>query len=269
MPFMPAARWLVLTLLLGACASSPTGGARGGGDRGAPADSYDGQWVLAEGHGPTGRIPMAEFVTLTIDGRKISGTSACNHYDATAAIEGHSFSIDGVGTTMIGCSGKPAKAEERYIHALEGASTIRRDGDQLVIGGDGVSLRFAAVPPPKPVALENTTWHLNGQIFGRGPDGTISSNDPATLQLRDDGTFTATTGCGKITGNWSEDGGQWTTSDIDHTPGRCGGHGQEQEDHILTVLKAFTAEHEVRQLTLYQVGGDLGLSYGADDPTED
>ena len=268
MTYLRAVVLLMLALLLGACARPSTGGANGGGDSGAPADGYDGEWRLAKGHGTAGRIPVPGEVTLTIAGQKISGTSACNHYDARATIEGQSFHIDGVGSTMMGCGGKRATAEQRYIHALEGASTIRRDGDALVLGGDGVNLRFDVIPPPQPVPLENTTWHLNGQIFGRGPDGTISSNDPATLQLRDDGTFTATTGCGRITGNWSEDDGRWTTSDFSHTPGRCGRHGQDQEDHVVDVLKVFTAEHEVRQLTLYQVDGDEGLSYTADDPAE-
>jgi heat shock protein HslJ len=207
-------------------------------------------------------------VTLTIDGQMISGTSACNHYDARATIEGESFVLVGVpGSTLMGCGGPRLTAEERYLHALEGVSTIRRDGDDLVLGGDGVSLRFEVVPPPEPVPLENTTWHLNGLTYGRGPDGIVSFGEPGTLQLRDDGTFTATTGCGKLTGKWSENNGTWTTSILDRD-GRCDNHVQEQEDHVLDVLKGFTVEHEVRQLDLEQVDGDLGLSYTADDPAD-
>ena len=268
MTSMRAVALLLLALLLGACARPSAGGAAGGGASGAPGVGYDGEWVLAKGHGPTGRIPVPEEVTLTIDGRKVSGRSACNHYDGEAAIDGATFAYTPGFRTAIGCRGPRATVEERYSLALQRANTIRRDGDALILGGEGVNLRFDVIPPPKPVPLENTTWHLNGQIFGRGMDGTVSDNDPATLQLREDGTFTATTGCGKITGNWAEEDGQWTTSDFSHTPGRCGRHGQDQEDHVVDVLKAFTAEHEVRQLTLYQVDGDEGLSYTADDPAE-
>ncbi|MPZ71847.1 MAG: META domain-containing protein [Nitriliruptorales bacterium] len=254
---------LPLALMLGACGQDPdaAGGGSGGG-----AD-YDGEWRLVEGRGPSGRIPVPSKVTLTIQGRTISGVSACNHYSGTATIDGTSFAATDVGGTEMGCPGRRATAETRYHEALLATHSIERAGDTLLLGGEGVDLEFAPVPPPEPATLENTQWHLDGLILGRGQDGSVMSNDPATLTLHRDGTLTGSTGCRTITGRWGQAAGErYTTSDLaPQGELRCDEHVHGQDDHVLAVLGGqFTAQVDVTQLTLFQADGELGLTYSAD-----
>lgn len=257
---------IVLVLILAACAQSSGAGA---GVPKAPAVGHDGRWVLTSGHGPAGRIPVPNTVTLTIDGRNISGTAACNSYSGDADIDGTSFRS---GAGMMGemyCPGKRMTAEDRYMAALQAAETVTGDGETLVLTGDGVELNFSAIAPPVPVPLENTTWHLNGLLEGRGPHGAFADNIPATLTLHKDGDLTGSTGCRELTGRWEGKGHRYTAAVTPHGRMRCPRYRHEQDEHVLTVLgSAFTIQLEVRALTLEQVGGELGLSYTADDSAD-
>ena len=74
--------------------------------------------------------------------------------------------------------------------------------------------------------------------------------EAATLELSDDGTFTATTGCSELTGSWEEDDSVITTSGVDED-GDCS--GDEQGHHLLRVLSAFDADEQADILTLFGV----------------
>lgn len=252
-----------VALVLSACGPQGSGAPPGAA---APVGNVDGEWRLTEGRSPSGAIPVPSKVTLTIKGAEISGTAACNGYSGNATIEGTSFTTAGVGRTEMGCPGKRMVAEDRYAEALTAANTIMRNGDRLVLTGPDVDLRFALVPPPEPVSLENTTWHLGGLVYGRGPSGMVSDNVPATLTLRDDGTLTGSTGCRKMTGQWEQSGGVYRTTGLTASgPFRCPEHRHDQDAHVLDVLDGeFTVKLDVRAMEVAQTHGENALDYRAD-----
>jgi heat shock protein HslJ len=101
-------------------------------------------------------------------------------------------------------------------------------------------------------------------VEGRGPEATAASAEPAELTMSRDGTFAGSTGCRRLTGEWSEDG----DSILFHTmsaDGRCPEDLRAQDSHVVGVLgDGFTASINGNRLTVYNVRGSLGLIYRAD-----
>lgn len=252
-------RALVVSMILMLAACGAPGGA-------GAARSYDGDWRLVSGTGPSGEIPVPNQVTLTLEGRKASGVSACNHYMADVEIDGSTIAVTGMGGTAMGCFGKRVVAEERFTAALQAADTIVLDGDRLRISGPDVDLLFATIQPPEPAAFEDTKWKLTTLMIGTGPSGTaMSTGGPAFLTFHADGSLTGTTWCLDFTGQWQRDGDTVTVTDLPRVDVDCPNAAAQQHDHLWEIFSApFTVELRERQLDLQQVNGDLGAGYSAD-----
>ena len=262
----------VLLLLTGCGATATDGGSPPPGttgprpDTGAPSSGeFDGEWRLLSGQGPSGKVPIPRQVTLVVDGQTISGIAACNNYFGDAQIDGESFEVSGLGSTEMGCPGKRAVAEQRYLEALDAARSIVREADELHLGGESVDLRFELVPPPEPAAFEDTQWELESLVFGAGADGTVSSTEaPGHIVFASDGTLSGHTGCQPLKGQWQQDGDIVTVTGLPEGTVDCQVAGG-QNDHLMTVLASpFTAEADVRRLTIQQADGDLGMDYRAE-----
>ncbi len=140
---IPAARAVVAVttalIALAACGS--------GGD---PAvERPDGEWVLVEGEGPGGQVPIVDTqpVTLRIDDDELSGTAACNGYGGTAVIDGRQLRLQEVFQTEMACEGEDVMASEAaYMEALREVSEHHRSGDELELRGPDVHLRFESLP---------------------------------------------------------------------------------------------------------------------------
>ena len=259
---------LAAGLVLAGCGPKPAGGGDDGGSEaagGGGAGRYDGQWQLVAGQSPSGPLPVPRQVTMTIHGSEISGTSACNQYFGTAAIDGSSFSVKDVGSTGMGCPGKRMVAEERYHEALAAADEIAGSGPGMTITGPQVELQFEPVAPVEPAAFEDTTWHLQSLVFGNGPEGTVTSTQaPATLVFTAGGRLTGTTGCVDLDGRWERDGETVTVTGLPDGDVDCSVAG-DQNDHVLKVLRSpFTAAVDERLLTITADDGGVGLQYSAD-----
>lgn len=226
------AGFLVAAVLLAACGEaepSQPGGSSGG--------SPEGPWVLTGGGGTGGEIPIVEGyrITLTIAAGRIDGTSACNSYSGEVAIDGSSFAVNGMGSTERGCAPNVMASEGAYMEALMAATTIERAGDELVLTGPDTELSFEALAPVPTSDLVDTEWKLESLIEGPGPDGAVSSVSRVTLILNGDGSFSGTTGCRDIEGQWVEQGDEilFATMSAD---GHCPRDLQAQDGHVLQVL---------------------------------
>lgn len=225
----------------------------------------EGSWLLTAGRGPGGEVPIVEGyrITLHIAEGRIDGTAACNSYGGQIAIDGSAFEIDEMFSTEMGCAPDVMESESAYTEALTTATTIERAGDELVLSGPDSELRFELLAPVPTADLVDTEWHLESMISGSGPEGTASSAAPATLLLKGDGSFSGTTGCRDIEGEWVERGDEilFTAMSAD---GHCPNDLQAQDGHVLQALgDGFTAEIEGRSLTVLNAG-DVGLVYRAD-----
>lgn len=121
-----------------------------------PADGADGlvgdarqaigQWVLLEGtvDGEVIAVPGGEQITMEITRTQVVGASACNQYSATATIDGGEMTVDAPTTTRMLCADDAMAAESAYVDGLQRITSLDSDGEELVLTGDGVELRFVA-----------------------------------------------------------------------------------------------------------------------------
>jgi heat shock protein HslJ len=255
---------LLLSLLIVSC-GEPVGDNRSGGRIAPSTTTYDGTWELVEGRAPEGPIGISQRwrITLTIDNDRLGGLSACNHYGASATIEGTSISIDGVGGTEMGCHPDVAETEARYHSALLAVETIERTGDTLTLDGADAKLVFGFVPPPPTRGLTDVRWELQSLIHGHGSDATASSVSPSHLYFASDGAFEGSTGCRVVDGEWIEEADRITFTSFGAEEGDCSDELAEQNNTIINLGDGFTFDIEGETLTIYGRFSEIGLQYRA------
>ena len=251
-----------LLLLLAACgspAASP-----------APSASSDidptGAWELVSGtvDGVPFELPGDHPVTAVIDASTIGGRSACNEYFGRIEAAGAGIRIGGLGGTDMACAPEDVMAlEQDYLAALVRVRSIEVIDGQLGLRGEAVDLRFHPLPQAPVADLVDTTWTLETLFVGdvaSPPEG-----DPATLELRSDGTFSGSTGCRTFTGRWVEAGEQVRAPDFRMGDTECRPELAQQDSHVVSVLgDGFVPSIEGDLLTLLDPGG-VGLVYRAED----
>lgn len=249
---MARAALLLTVLLLAGCAAASGGG--------SPAPDVVGEWELVSGTTAGAALPQPSgtVATLTLDGEQAGGRSFCNHYSSGYTVEGDAIRFEGLGGTEMGCEPDVMAAETAYLTALGIVGTIARDGDDLVLTGDDVELRFRPVPPVPTSPLAGTDWVLETLI-----DGEVASSvmGRSTLRLEDDGTFAATTACTTLTGRWQPTGDRIEFPEASGESRDCPPEARAQDEHELAVLGGgFRATVEADRLTLL-VDDGRGLVY--------
>ena len=258
---------IFLLVALAAVACGTEAGAPGAGRRGIDPAAYEGTWRLTSGKSPARPIPLVKGydITLTISDGGMLGRSACNTYGGELTIRGSRIEFGEGGHTDMDCDDPVLESEEAYFDAFWDARSISlsRDGQRLSLAGDGIELVYEPVPPPPTKELVDTTWVLESLVEGRRAAATVTSAEPAELLVAGDGTFTGSTGCRRLTGEWSESG-----DEIDfHTmaaDGNCPNDLRTQDSYVVGVLgDGFTAAIDGDLLTINDARGDLGLIYRA------
>jgi heat shock protein HslJ len=253
---------LAAVALLAACGSP--GGVPSPGASGDPFDPQ-GAWQLTSSTVGGGEVPLVEGhpVTVTIEGSQIGGTAACNHYGGRLAVTGGALEISELGMTAMGCEEDLMAAESAYMAALAVVESIGGDGDQLVLSGPNVELRFDRLPAPPTAELVDTAWILDTVFVGDVASSPIG--DPATLELSSDGTLVGSTGCRTFSGNWLEQGEQIIAPTFGMDGSECPAELSQQDTHVVTVIgDGFVPTVEGDPLTLVDPGG-VGLVYRAQE----
>lgn len=256
---MPSTATILLAaavaLVAGGCGEAPAGD-------GEPGATPYGAWQLVGGTGPEGPIEPLEThpVTLTIEEGQVGGTAACNSYGGAARIDGDRLEVTELAATEMACEPAAAMELERaYLLALQRADTIGREGEELVIRGPEVELRFAAVAPVPTEALVGTEWELDTLL-----DGETASTPAAeaTLRLDDDGTLTGHTGCRSFDGAYVVRPGEVRVTRMAMGGGQCGGAVAAQDALVSSVLgDGFRADVDGDRLAV--TSGADGLVYRA------
>jgi len=119
----------------------------------APLLPTDGDWVLESAAigGGTLTLLEGEQITLRIEHDSVSGFSGCNgyYYPVTLADGIWAWGEGAATTTELLCVDEAgeersdvAATEAGYIRAFELVAAYRLDGEDLVLSGDGVELRY-------------------------------------------------------------------------------------------------------------------------------
>ncbi len=224
-----------------------------------------GAWRLVEGTVGGAPILLDDQwpVTLTIDGTQFGGTAACNGYGGRIVVEGGVVRFGEIARELIGCEDLVMATESAFFSALESVRRASMDGEILVLAGDGVSLRFEAIPPVPLADLLETTWKLDTLLTDEV--ASPAAGDPGTLVLHANGTFEGSTGCRTFSGRYIDTGGQIVATDMAMDDRVCPPALADQDGHVTGVLgDGFSASVDGDRLTLTSAGG-LGLVYVAAD----
>ncbi|MEQ8718324.1 MAG: META domain-containing protein [Acidimicrobiales bacterium] len=264
-PMILLAVTAVLALVAGACGDDDVATGGDGSpevDGGTDTGSFEGAWHLTSGVVDGEPVPLVEGhrITMTIAGGEVGGVAACNSYGGSVTIDDGSFSLGEVGWTAMGCEPAVTASEQAYLGGLMRATTVAHDGDAIVLVGDGVELRFDELPPVPTADLVDTVWGLDTIIDGE--TASTVAGEPATLELRSDGTLSGSTGCRTLTGTWLESGDTIVTPEL-AADGDCPDELARQDGHVIEVVgDGFTAEIDGQRLTLTSAG-NIGLSFRA------
>lgn len=249
---------LLVCLILAACGAPAVSPSSGG------TIDPDGSWQLTSGATDAGPIPIVADhpITLTIEGSTVGGTAACNGYGGQIQPTSGGIRITDLAWTAMACMPDAVMAAETaYTRALAAVTAIRRDGDRLVLEGVGIELRFDALPEPPTAELVDTIWTLDTLFVG--DVATAPMGEPATLELRSDGSFSGSTGCRPFDGRWIEAGEQLMATTFAMGDVACPAELSEQDSHVVSVIgDGFVPSIEGVLLTLLDPGG-VGLVYRA------
>jgi heat shock protein HslJ len=227
------------------------------------AEPIEGAWELTSGRTSAGEIPIVDDwpITLTIEGGTIGGTAACNSYGGRLVGVGGRVRVEELGMTAMGCEADVMASESAYTAALDAVSEIGMDGDALVLVGPDVELRFAELPPPPTAELLGTRWVLETVFVGDVAVAPVG--EPATLELRADGTFSGSTGCRTFTGTWVEEGDGIRDTSLRMDGADCVPELVAQDSSVVGVVgDGFVPTVNDDLLTLTDPGG-AGLVYRA------
>lgn len=229
---------------------------------GALSASLNGQWQLQQGTNQGAAVPIATGhpITLKIDGTVVGGSSACNQYGGTLEINGTTVKISALSMTEMACQDDRAMASEAaYLAALPRVTGAERDGDGLVLTGTDVELRFTRIPPVANAELVGPLWSLDSLISGQVASTVLAA---PTLQLKADGTLTASTGCRDLTGRYTVSGNTVKVTLDPYDLIACAEPMGSQDVHVMKVIGAgggFKIAIQANSMTA--TAGDLGLGY--------
>jgi heat shock protein HslJ len=214
---------LVGLLALAACGSEANAGSVGA----------EGEWQLRSGTADGAALPQPPGTRATLEfaGGEARGTAFCNLWFATVRVDGTALSLDGIGQTERGCPMEVMAADSAYLGALAAVEEMGVEGEELVLTGDGVELRFEPVPAVPDSTLEGTRWVLGSLVDG---DMATSVLGDPSLELFLDGTLAASTGCRTVGGSWRSDGDS-VVAEPDHEDVGCLPPDDRQDQHVLAV----------------------------------
>ena len=171
-------------------------------------------------------------VTLRVTGGDVGGTAACNSYGGPITISDGVVTIGPnlIQTEMYCIDETVMTLEAAFLAALPRASTVGLENGQLLLTGEGVELRFDAVPPEPDAALVGTHWVLDTLVQGEAASTPAA---PGDLGFAADGSVTGTTGCNSLFGDYDEVTGFGT---IGATRMACEESIMAQEALVLSIL---------------------------------
>ena len=206
----------------------------------------DAPFKLAEGIVDGEALPTLDDhrATVTVSPDSIGGRAYCNSYGGDLTVTGDEIVVSEIFMTTAGCD--VPDAERAFVGAIGRVKSMGMDGDELVLVGPGVMLRFVALPVLDRADFAGTTWDLELLING---DDAAPPDHPSRLELRADGTFTAFTGCREVVGTWLVSGDQLGTPALDAF-GVCAAHLTSQDSAFISAFAQGPARIEGDRLTM-------------------
>lgn len=221
----------------------------------APPIDLSGDWQLDRGTVDSAPFPVVDDapITFSVKGTEIGGRSACNHYGGVIVMDGGGPRFEMTSMTAMACEQPVMAAEAAFVAVLPRLSGATRDGDLLMLTGQGVELVFGRLEPPPLAEVVGTVWVLDSLVVS--DVAASAAGDQATLRLGAGGTLAGGTGCRTFSGRWVPANGGITVTELAMDQTECDPALAQQDGHVVGVLEQFRASVDGQTLTLT---GDRG-----------
>lgn len=188
----------------------------------------DTRWKLVDG------VPLVDGypITLTFDDSTVDGFAACNSYSGDYSLTGAQIDWRGLLTTLVGCDEGAGASGDAYKASLLSTTHVARFDNELRLSGPTSELVFTLIQPISAADLVGAEWSIDELVS----DGKSSSVQGAPfLRFDADGTFTGSTGCRDVTGEFVE-----SATGLSFTPAtmtaECDSDLQTQDRRIIAAL---------------------------------
>jgi heat shock protein HslJ len=187
--------------------------------------------------------------SLVFLGGSLYGYDGCNSVNGTFSTDGALTLTVGGGTLKLCPDAAMSTQVENFRSALEDASRVMVQGNQLtLLGSAGTPLLHATADPALLLAAEGFTWRLDNKDGRWGP----GKESPITLRIGAD-TLSGNSGCGNYTAGFTHAGDVWKVQEPDVVPVPCpstAGHPAGTFLSLLaTVRQVETADGQLRLIT--------------------
>ncbi|NUS45850.1 MAG: META domain-containing protein [Mycobacteriaceae bacterium] len=196
------------------------------------------------------------------DGR-VSASAGCNTSNGEARFKADVLEVGQLGTTLLGCPGARAQADEWQNSLLKASPHWKLEGNTLTLATADRTVTLLdkkEAKPDKPIV--GTTWAVTSLLQ---PDAAVTSaalnRVQPTILIDKDGKVTGSGGCNRLTGSAevAKDGAEITFR-LGSTKMMCEKDVMEIENHLTRALGGtVTAAVDADTLTLENPATDTGL----------
>lgn len=235
-------------------AASKGGASKGGDSTGGLAGLSGTSWALRS-PAAGGAIPTLKFAEVGA----MSGSTGCNSFAGTYAVDGDELRITLGPLTKMACTSQDATdQEQRILTAMPKVRGAEQTADSLtLVDGDGKEL-LAYTPVSDELA--GTSWKVSGVNTGTALV-TSALTEKLTLDFGTDGTVSGSGGCNRFNGPYTQDGTTITIGEMASTSMACAEDVQQLEDQYFAALAAATqVERSGDRLTLRDDGGAMQVT---------
>ena len=195
------------------------------------ADLAGTEWKVTSMGGAAIVAGSEPTIAFDSDGR-MSGTTGCNRFFGSYQAMGETIIFSGAGMTRMACMQEGLMAQESAFAAIlngEGTFTRNADGTLTVRGANGIAFtaepQHTAAEPGDPAVLTGGEWRV--EDIGRG--GVIDRSN-LTLAFSEEGRISGSTGCNRMMGGYSVDGGKISFTPIATTLMACTSEAMAEQE---------------------------------------
>jgi heat shock protein HslJ len=202
-------------------------------------------------------VPAGAVVDARFAAGKVAGSSGCNTYGGSAAVNGSTIEIGQLASTLMLCDGPGQAVETIYLTLLPTAKSFTATADALTLyDSTGKSILVYAAGSDNP--LEGA-WNVTGYNNGNEAVTSPIVDTTLTATFTPDGQVAGSAGCNDYSGPYTLDGTSLTVGPLVSTKKACDQAIMDQETQFLTALQTPT--------TVEPSGATITLR-AADDATQ-
>jgi heat shock protein HslJ len=167
----------------------------------------------------------------------LAGSTGCNNFAGGWTEDGDQLTLEIGPITEMACEDPAVQAQEQaLISLLPSVAGYDLGAEELQLTDAGGTV--LAVYATQPTDLAGTSWTATGVNNGKGG---LESNEligALTARFDEDGAFSGSGGCNRLTGSWEVDGDELRISDVASTKMSCDQDVMDLEAQYVAALEA-------------------------------